>query len=376
MNSAFEPLLPEAPATYFAREIAGLKTEMRRSARRQRVLTALLAISSLLAGFQIAHGDSAGTFTAPFVVVDASGQKMFEVAKQSNQHNAMRLYNREGRIVVVGEADVGDDLHGRVGVSDPTSQTYVALFGEHAQSGSFGLFDNEGRNIVDAFRGERGGQGFGVYDQRGGLRIQAIVTGGEGVQISALVPGSSSAGAEVQVGLVADDEASQLVVNDSTGGPIATIGDERGPANSSDPAAKKDYSSRGLWLSQENGKSAITLQLTEDGAGKIRAYDSAGTPAAGLLVDDRDGGKVILRDPAGPGVQAELNGREGLKLYGADGSPMAGVYRTAQGGEIDLSNNAGGTIMRAKAEADGRGILAIGPAAGVNSLLVGRLQGQ
>ncbi len=374
MNSPFDPSLPEVQATHFAREIVALKTEMRRAARRHRIVTALLAISSLLVGFQIAHGDSASTFTAPFVVVDGSGQKMFEVTKQSNQHNTMRLYNREGRIVVVGEADVGDDLHGRVGVSDPTSQTYVALLGEHSQAGSFGLLDNEGRNIVDAFRGERGGQGFGVYDQRGGLRIQTIVTGGEGVQISALIPGSSGAAAEVQVGLVADDEISQLVVNDSTGGPVATIGDERGPPNSSDPAAKKDYSSRGLWLSQDNGKSAITLQVAEDGAGKIRAYDSAGTPSAGLLVDDRDGGKVILREPAGAGVHAELNGREGLKLYAKNGSPMAGVYRTAEGGEIDLSNSAGDTIMKAKAETDGRGVLGMGPATGVNSILEGRLQ--
>ncbi len=349
---------------------------MRRSAGRQRVLTALLAISSLLVGFQIAHGDSAGTFTAPFVVVDASGQKMFEVSKLANASNAMRLYNRQGKIVVTGMSDMDSEGRGVVGVSDPSTETLVAVLGEHLDAGLFGLFDNKGGEVVDAYRGESGGQGFGVYDSHGSLRVETIVTGHDSVLISALVPGSSAQGALSQLSLVADDETSQLVVNDSMGGPIATIGDERGPVNSGDPAAKKDYSSRGLFLSRETGAPAVALQVAEDGAGKIRVFDSAGTPAAGLLVDDRDGGKVILRDPAGPGVQAELNGREGLKLYAKDGSPVAGVYRTDAGGEIDLSNSTGGTIMRAKAQPDGRGTLAVGPSIGVNSVLMGRLQGQ
>ncbi|MEO8466813.1 MAG: hypothetical protein ABI640_15860 [Gammaproteobacteria bacterium] len=372
MNSAFDSSALEDQATHFAREIAGLKAAMTRSARRQRFGTALLAICSSLVGFQIAHGDSAGTFTAPFNVVDESGQKIFDVVKLPSGINVMRLYNPQGKIVVAGATAV--DGTGRVGVSDPSTEDFVAMVGEHSNVGAFSLLDREGKSVVDAFRGSKGGQGLAVYDQRGDLRVQMMVGSDGNTQISEHIEGSSAEGIETQIALIGGKDYSRLIINDSIGDEIASLGDERGPVDANDPAAKANYTSRGLFINGPMGNGGAAVRLTEAGAGDIRVYDIAGNTSGALIASDRDGGKVALRDAAGIGVQAELNGREGLKLYGAGAAPIAGVYRTAAGGEIQLSTPAGQTIVEAKADPDGRGLLGVGPTMRVDSIMRGYLK--
>ena len=84
---------------------------------------------------------------------------------------------------------------------------------------------------------------------------------------------------------------------------------------------------------------------------------------------------MLLREAAGSIPTIELNGREGLKLYGANGSPVASLSRTAAGGEIQLSNSAGATVIEAKADStDGRGLLGVGPALNAETILRGRLK--
>jgi hypothetical protein len=335
-------------------QISSMRAATNKSSRARAALT-FLNIGLICGVVVLGHAraifaDEQGhTVTAPFIVLSRSGQKLLKVEDYDHDMDLV-LYDRAGRTAA---GLLANDRGGHVVINGPDEKTRGALGVDNDGTGYLVLRDNEQRLMADISRGKKGGQGLGVYDRHGDLKLEAFATADNEAQIS-LKKGPN----ENLITLLVGQGASTVYLRDNALQPVALLGKYTHDENSAE-GSSKSVTHRGLSIYGESGSPVIEAKLDADGDGNIKVK-AGSDPDLGVFLGFGDKEPVFCLHTKGK-CQVALgvsDGKPGINMSSASGASLVNLAEGSFGeGILQLGNSSGTSIVEAGATEDGRGIV-------------------
>ena len=339
------------------RDMAVIARTAQRALRARTVAAAVAAVvtvAALATERTVFTRDEGQTITAPFLVVNSAGQRMFQVREEDGL-NVAALYGKTQKpVAAMAETREGGALVGW----NSSAKAVVALGAGDAGDGALILWDRGHQKLADLLRGADGNQGLGVYSTKGELKAEVIGTsdnlGAMSVRMNDRPVGT----------LFADVDNTYLSLRDSGNSMIALVGQET--HDDVDASGQpKTVQMRGLTVYNHESNPALVVEEDADANGRVKVFAKDGKGAASaIFAATGDGGTIVLGDHDGA-PRVNVNGTNGLQLLGGAGGRMTIAHLHGQfNGSLELATADGQNVVEAGALSDGRGIVRAGPAYG------------